>query len=213
MGRWSKRKRACLQNAEKSRGRHKKGPEWYEKKVETIKEPRNKDGVVFRRCCHQYENGDFCKNEQIYELCDIHAIKDRKVKVCNSLIDPSFLGLFAYNGIYDSEEIVFKKNDLIFEYEGIVMTKMEIDQLYPDEQPSYVVQISKDIFIDCVDHRCLAAMINTSRYTNGRFKSNCRFSVSPANKTCKIVATRNIYNCEEILNSYYLPKHVIINLL
>jgi len=211
MGQLSKRKKACLKNAQKSIGRHKKGLEWYEKKGETIKAPTNKNGLNFRRCCHQYENGDFCKKEQIYELCDIHALKDCKVKVCNSLIDPSFKGLFAFNGNYSSNEIVFRNKDVIAYYEGVVITKEEKELLYGKKQPSYVVGISKELFIDCKDYRCLAAMINTSRNTNGRFTANCCFSICAAKKSCKVLATRNIYNCDEILNSYYLPNHVIIN--
>jgi len=207
----TKQQKSCRKNAEKSKGTQKKGIECHQNNVEVIQEPKNKNGVMIRRCDHQYENGSFCKKKQCYEFCDKHSLKDCKVKVCNSLIDPSFKGLFAFNGNYASKAIVFRKNDVIAEYKGVVLTLEEKVALYGEKQPSYVVGLSKELFIDCKDYRCLASMINTSRKTNGRFTANCCFSICAAKKSCKILATTNIRNFKEILNSYYLPNHVIIS--
>jgi hypothetical protein len=152
----------------------------------------------FMRCTHILENGNRCKlNTKRGYLCWIHGITDQNLKVGPSQI--AGFGLFARNKIknLDEREVIFRRNDVIVDYEGIILnTQAEKDLAEQEGRDEYWLEIKDSIAV--ID----ASDINSGF---GRFSNDCR----PVRRNCnarflgrQIVATKNIKNGQEILTPY-----------
>ena len=165
------------------------------------------DGDKRKICGGTCKDGEPCTKPVRYELCYFHAVIKMKVRVFKSPVFNGILGLFAFNGNYDDREtIIFKKNDVIGEYKGELLSRKQLGERYPNKEiwPKYVYQCHQGLYIDAVNDMCLMAMMNSA---SGRPKlRNAKFCYDRTRMKCHVKATKNIKNVGEICPGYRFQK-------
>lgn len=112
-------------------------------------------------------------------------------------------GLFAYGKDRKQRETgspaVFKKNDVIAEYAGELISREELARRYNNVTAPYTLaSAQKGKYIDAACKRGLGSLANDPRGTG--LQANARLSVGRNGGNLK--ATKNIYHGQEILTSY-----------
>jgi hypothetical protein len=110
-----------------------------------------------------------------------------KLEVKASTIEEAGLGLFTTN--------VIEKGQLIVVYEGEHLTAEEMQARYPQSDACYVVQLSKNKFVDARN----PLLSSLGRFANHqpRSKANAKLTA-----TAKIIAKKRIHANEEIFITY-----------
>lgn len=150
------------------------------------------------QCIFIKDNGLQCKKRcQIgISVCWIHLLSEYKLRIKDS---PGLgKGLFADNNLgIENNDIVFKVNDIICEYEGEVLTEAEVINRYGNLNGPYVMKTSPHMYKDCALHRCVAGLINHK----GHSTANSKF-ISNQGNVIKIRAKKIIRNGQEIKADY-----------
>lgn len=153
------------------------------------------------RCIATGKNGLRCKKRSIigFEYCCIHLLLVKHLKIKPSLIPNSGNGLFVVDKQRQPNDIIFRPNDLICDYNGELINNNTKQARYANHNSPYAVQISNNNIIDCACKRGVGSVINTNPGHN-----NAKFSVSNQNHnpTAKIKASKNIRNNSEIYLAY-----------
>lgn len=103
------------------------------------------------------------------------------------------LGLFTLKSI--------KKGDFICFYKGHYLNYEQFCVKYQNNSPSYVFQVSKNLFIDAKD--CLeqyGRYINSASHT--AYSQNCIFKINQRTKTVAVYAKTDIPANSELFISY-----------
>lgn len=103
------------------------------------------------------------------------------------------LGLFTLKSI--------KKGDFICFYKGHYLNYEQFCVKYQNNSPSYVFQVSKNLFIDAKD--CLeqyGRYINSASHT--AYSQNCIFKINQRTKTVSVYAKSDIPANSELFISY-----------
>jgi SET domain-containing protein len=108
-------------------------------------------------------------------------------------------GLFADNGT-TNDDVVFKSQAVIIEYEGELMNEMQRFQRYGNHTAPYGVTFNADTFYDCGITRCAAGLINHKPHS----QANCKFSTNRLNNRVriKLLPGKQIKNGQQLTVSY-----------
>lgn len=148
------------------------------------------------RCVGHTKTGNRCKRNVCIGLdyCFSHLQIDKHLKIKASTIPNAGKGLFALNKQLPENAIVFRKGNLIIDYNGDNINSNQLHNRYGDDTAPYAVQVNNNQFIDASCRRCIGSLANTNRNTNARL-SLYRGKVN-------IKATKNIKNGDEIFVDY-----------
>lgn len=180
-------------------------------------------------CTAHKANGQPCKLKSCYEwkYCWVHLLKFAKVRIAESTIkiqgQSIGLGLFARTnrplavdllarlrsnrGRAEEKKqyLVFKKNEIIGNYQGEIVTKEQLDQRYDykDEQGQLHEQVAP-YAITSEDGSIMDALCkrNFVAYANDPYNSNLQANSTMNENTRTLIASRNIWQGEEILWNY-----------
>ena len=134
--------------------------------------------------------------------CVQHTRQIYKVVVKESTIPGAGLGLFAAES-EDEHSVAFapgKHEADVVRYEGTLMTETELDAKYPNTDATYVLRLSRNLYVDASDiNSCLGRFINHSKDPNTFFQAT---ATSRGGKRGSIRALRNIMRGEEITVDY-----------
>jgi hypothetical protein len=151
------------------------------------------------RCSATNKNGTQCKRMTIigFEYCCTHLKSVKHLKIANSELEDGGKGLFAFDTVKNNNAIVFKKNQIISEYKGEIISKEVTNERYGKEYTGpYAIEKSKKNNIDAGCKRCVASLANTNtnRYLNAYFV--------PAGGRVYLKASKAIKNGQEIYVDY-----------
>jgi SET domain-containing protein len=160
------------------------------------------DGQLETHRCSYTHNNKRCKNRVCIglEYCFIHTRLKLHLKVQKSNIHQAGVGLFAFDNTKEPNEIVFRRDTKICDYNGEIIDEEELNERYGNKTATYTVQINNTgRYEDGAVHRGIGTLINSPSGT--RHKPNCRFSIGQ-DHYAHIVALKNIKNGEELFLSY-----------
>jgi hypothetical protein len=147
------------------------------------------------RCDADSNNGNRCKNTSVIgtPLCWRHLLKLKKVRILDSQYGK---GLFAMDSTKGQNDIVFRENQTIVQYEGERLRANEVERRYGINTAPYAVDLGNG-YIDSACLRGVGSLINHAPQA----KRNCRFSF-PRAGGIQIKATKNIRNNKELFLNY-----------
>jgi hypothetical protein len=155
------------------------------------------------RCAHTYENTERCKKRvQIgLDLCWIHLLKDRKLRIKESLIPNTGLGLFVEDKNANEGDVIFRKGAVICNYNGDVISYQLGEGRYGANTGPYLISITeKGYREDAALARGVGSLINHKCQT----LSNVNFVKKRLNGIYRIsiMANKNIRNYSELYVNY-----------
>ena len=163
-------------------------------------EPQFEGQLLTSRCSAITKSGTRCKRYCIigYEMCHSHLGSEKFLKIKDSTIPQAEKGLFAFDRKKGPNETIFKKDQVITQYNGETITQAEKQNRYGNKTAPYAVQVGRRI-IDSALQRGVGSLANTRPAHN-----NATFSVSTRNNipSAKLKATKPIKNNQEIFLSY-----------
>lgn len=173
------------------------------------------DGIYFecpldcRRCPQLTKYGTRCRLRSCIgnDMCWIHLLSQRHLRIKESGAGRG-KGLFALDrAARGRNEVIFRRGELIVEYEGEILTEAEVDRRYgPDNTAPYTVDSPiQDRYWDAACSRSAASMTN---HAAGR-RTNAKFVFNDDTEMVEIRATKNIYNDTEIFVNY--GRNYILN--
>jgi hypothetical protein len=171
--------------------------------------------LVSKQCNHIIPNKARCLNhcEIGLDLCWIHLETIKNLKIQDSKYLRSLRprnkgkgqGLYAFTRKKKKTQQIFKKKDVICNYNGEFIDKDELDRRYGEHTGPYGITISTSggLYEDAAIERGVGAMINHSNSTR---RINCHL-VKRRDRTLgrdrvSIVATKNINNGSELITTY-----------
>ncbi len=142
--------------------------------------------------------GNRCKKRVCIGVpyCYTHLLYNKNLKIKKSNIPNAGNGLFALNPKLENNAIIFKKGQIIANYEGEKLNQNNIDQRYGRYTAPYAIRWKKDNIIDAACKRGIASLAN-----NNRGNINNAELISNRNGAA-LKAKNNIKNNEEIYASY-----------
>jgi hypothetical protein len=151
------------------------------------------------QCTGTNKNGSRCKRKCIvpYEYCYQHLASIKKLRVKKSTIANAGLGLFALDKQAGPDSIVFRKDDIISDYNGRILNFKELNRLYGFRTAPYAAKVNENYFIDAACKRGVGSIANRNPGNN-----NAKILVDHRNKKVRIRALKPIKNNQEIFMSY-----------
>jgi hypothetical protein len=163
--------------------------------------------LVIRRCTHFIDSkNERCKkNVEIgLDLCWIHLIQDKSLRLKPSSILGAGLGLFAHDPNKTPNAVIFKANTVICQYDGDVIDNGELIRRYGEKSPQYTVKLSGSfqdranvIYEDAALERGIGSMVNHTPFNR---RINAYLKIHDYRMVLK--AKRDIKNNREILTTY-----------
>ena len=170
------------------------------------------------QCRLNKKNGTRCKKRcQIgMSICWIHLLSQCHLRIKKSGIRNAGMGVFALDNGPDNfsrrktinkrnlRNVLFKKKDVICEYNGEFIDNDELKGRYDDKTAPYGVQLNNNEteYEDAAIYRGVGSMIN---HSNDKYKVNCQLDVFDDDNDIErtyIIATKNIYNNQELFIDY-----------
>lgn len=153
------------------------------------------------RCRANNKNGNRCNKRCVIgiEFCHTHMPSLLNVQIRDA--GPLGLGLFAYNPNIGENDIVFRKNQKIVNYEGEVLTNDQINDRYDWNNAPYAMQVGNAHNarnIDGAIHRGIGTMINHGTH----MQSNVIFQHDRARHRVLLKAKKNIRNNQQLFANY-----------
>lgn len=104
-------------------------------------------------------------------------------------------GLFAMNNSLPSGTLMFKKGQMVVEYDGEVIGREELERRYREFTAPFGIQATASVYEDGACRRGVGTMVNHSKRANVMFYRGGRNRI-------KLRATKHIYNGQELLVDY-----------
>ena len=144
-----------------------------------------------------------CKRKSVIgtPLCFQHLESLKHLKIKPSLIPHGGKGLFAFNKSVLGNAIIFKKGENIIEYQGEILSKLQLETRYGNKTAPYGAQLKEGVYIDAAGNRGVGSLANAPnlvRQANAKLISV--YNTTP--QQIKVKAIRNILNGQEILIDY-----------
>lgn len=158
------------------------------------------------QCTAITKKGTRCKLNTcvIGPKCWMHTLSENNLKVKQSHIKEAGKGLYAQKGRSKNNDIVFKKDSVIGEYSGKILTLDEVNKM-PVNKRTYILQHGKNRFIDAVKTNSGPARYANDCRASNKAKGECSGNnakfIKSQNKM-NLKATKNIKNSDEIFVSY-----------
>jgi hypothetical protein len=155
------------------------------------------------QCQGHNKNGARCKRKVIigYEYCPQHLASIKHLKIADSTIPNAGKGLFAFDRTKGDNDIVFKANQHIIDYKGIIKTDAQIAEQYEGYTAPYAVKAKPNLNIDSAGKRGVASLTNHK----ARSYINCDLKIKKENNQIvgiQLVAIKNIRNKSELYCNY-----------
>ena len=146
-------------------------------------------------CVAQTSNGNQCKNRTCIgvDYCWVHLLSMRQLRIKPSSIEGAGSGLFAMNN-NKKDEILFRKNDIVIEYNGELINEEVLNTRYKTHTAPYGIQITKDQIEDGACKRGIGSIANHS------YSPNVKYAIR--GKRIVLIAIKNIKHNNEILANY-----------
>jgi hypothetical protein len=176
----------------------------YENKDHEEIEPEFRCFLKSKQCtAFTKRQGLRCQNMSVIGLpyCYAHAKTELNIVIKPSTrVNRDGKGVFAYHPKVP-RGLVFRENDVIFEFVGQKRTKTQMVSRYGDLDivtPPYAIRISETLYIDAACERGVASMINhgAGDAANVNMKARRRRGQEPV---IVVFAKRNIYDGTELL--------------
>ena len=159
------------------------------------------------RCVETNNKGQRCRKNSVIGIpvCWIHLLSKKHLRIKNttSIPQPKGKGLFALDRKKGENDVIFKKGETIFAYEGEYIDKATLDERYGDFTAPYAVMVKKNRYIDSACERGVASLIN---HANNKKNVNAKFAVTRGKDKkasgIKVVAIKDINNDKEIFLDY-----------
>ena len=150
--------------------------------------------------------GRRCRNKTVIGsgYCWQHLLSIKHLRIKPSTIPNAGEGLFALNKRIPIGTLMFQEGDKLVEYHGEIINHNELERRYGDKTAPYGIEINHNRYEDGALLRGVGTLINHKPLR----QSNCRFSISKNNRNpqlnnkINIVATKNIYNGDELFVYY-----------
>ncbi len=158
-----------------------------------------------QRCLGHSKNGQRCKRTCIigFEYCPTHLESIKKLKIKTSTIPNAGKGLFVSDKTRGPNDIVFRNNDKIVVYNGVIKTPEQMTEHYGEYTAPYGMSIrGTNRVIDSGDKRGVGSLINHKNQLN---QINCRFKEIRQNYRAvgiEVAATKIIRNGAELFANY-----------
>lgn len=128
-------------------------------------------------------------------MCWQHLMKAKGLRLKASGIPGAGKGLFAMDDGLPSGTLMFKKGQMVVEYDGQVIDQKELVQRYGDFTAPYGIQATAVLYEDGACRRGVGTMVNHSKRANVKFYRG-------AQNRIKLRAMKHIYNGQELLVNY-----------
>lgn len=160
-----------------------------------------RDNMKTKQCLGKNKRtGERCTRNSCIGLgyCWSHLESNKYLRIKESDAEKGY-GLFASNG-KGNNDVIFKANEKICDYDGEIVTKHQLDTRYGDHTAPYGIEINKtkDIYEDGALHRGIGTMANHAPIKH----TNAKLSVNKTRTRATLRATRPIRNGKEILVNY-----------
>jgi SET domain len=164
----------------------------------TIKNTRLDEPLLSKQCAHM-RNGVQCGNRCQIGLhhCWVHLRSVYKVRIKDTGTDMG-KGLYADDGTDNKENVVFKKNQNIIDYEGEKMDQAQVIARYGTSTGPYLISYDNEFSYDCAIQRCAAGLTNHKRHS----QANTRFFKNNTTERVGLKANKNIKNGTQLFVSY-----------
>lgn len=151
------------------------------------------------RCTATNSSGTRCKLKSCIgtPYCWTHLLHHKHLRIKPSVVQGAGNGLFAVSPALGNNDIVFKRGDVIIQYDGEVITNKELQRRYGDFTAPY--GLSQGNYIE--DGACRRGVGSLANHVSSR-SANARYSFSTSTKKFRLVATKNIRNNTEVLCDY-----------
>lgn len=170
------------------------------------------------QCREDTADGYRCQNSTVIgtHYCWRHLQKNHHLRILPSKVPEvrreGGKGLFALSTQHKDNAVLFKASDVIFEYEGDIISQQELDRRYRDKTAPYAGDLG-DEKIDSACHRGVASLINhrpwkvsSEEADRGLKPSNAKWQLKRAYgdhpARLFVIAKKIIRNGEEISLSY-----------
>ena len=133
-----------------------------------------------------------------YTLLHHYDDENLKLQIKNSTIENAGKGLFAYG---NPNEIIFKKNSKICDYNGQLINEETLNERYGDGDQytaPYAIRLHNNKYEDAATVRGIGS---TANHSNNRNKINARLSIKRDN-TAQLMSIKNIKGGQEIFIDY-----------
>lgn len=162
------------------------------------------DEVLYRtklesvRCVEHTVKGSRCKRICVFgsPFCSAHLASLHYLQIKPSRIPHAGKGLYAVHPRdSNSNEVLFRRGEIICAYKGEVINKEELVDRYSDKTPPYVVGVSENVYEDGARIRGIGSLANTNAgHTNA--------TISVYRGRASLKATRSIRSGDEIYLAY-----------
>lgn len=150
--------------------------------------------------CRSMVKGRHCKKHTVLSspYCWVHLLYQHHLRLLPSTVEGAGKGVFVIDKKQPVGTVVFKKGATICPYMGELINAQQLQDRYGDGNAPFVLEVSKDAFIDAACERSVGSMINHKP----RRQANCEFVANRRDKTARLRATKNITNGQELFVSY-----------
>lgn len=154
------------------------------------------------QCAQHKPNGQRCRGRTCIgtPYCWIHLLHRHHLRIKASNIPGAGKGLFVMSKDHGQDDIVFRKDSVIIEYDGEKVTASELDRRYGEVRTApYGLQ--EGDYVE--DGACRRGVGTVANHGHPRRLSNARFYRSrQAPRVFRLKATRHIRNGREVLVDY-----------
>jgi len=110
-------------------------------------------------------------------------------------------GLFAMNPALEANALIFRRGDLIIDYQGEFINDAELEDRYGEYTATYAARLKRNVVEDCACERGVGSIANQANRANGNnaiLRAN--YQVHP--QRIQLKASRDIRNIREIFVDY-----------
>ena len=162
------------------------------------------------QCTANNKQGRRCSRRTVIGIgmCWQHLQSNEHLRIKMSRIPNAGKGLFASDTTENDDSVVFRKNDLICQYDGELIDLDELEERYDDKTAPYGYKLNANRFEDGALHRGVGTLAN--RPPPGTV-GNATFTITHGrgpHSRCQLRASRNIRNYQEIYVPYGNTYHM-----
>ena len=159
--------------------------------------------IESQRCISNNKNGLRCNRKVCIgtKYCWTHLLYLKHLKIKNSTLPDAGKGLFAMNPALEANALIFRRGDLIIDYQGEFINDAELEDRYGEYTGTYAARLKRNVVEDCACERGVGSIANQANRANGNnaiLRAN--YQVHP--QRIQLKASRDIRNNLEIFVDY-----------
>jgi len=158
--------------------------------------------LTSERCQFIKTNGQQCSRNTVIGLglCFQHLEIEKHLRIKPSTIQHAGKGLFAMDKHALENDIIFRIGQNIVKYDGEIIDLDELNERFDEYTAPYTVYINNNRYDSAECHRGIGSLANhgNNQQANAKFNTGNRGN----NASCRLQATKNIRNGDEIIVNY-----------